>query len=75
MEIIRNTKVMDFKDIPIGGVFQTNTINTAYIKIGTHHDEFNYPGNAINLMDGTLYYYDDDEKFYYYPNTILQLKE
>ena len=75
MEIIRNTKVIEFKDIPVGGVFQTDAIKTAYIKIGTLHDEFNYAGNAINLMDGTLYYYDDDEKFYYYPNTVLKLKE
>lgn len=75
MEIIRNTKIMDFKDIPIGGVFQISTLKTAYMKIGTVHDAFNYPGNVINLVDGTLYYYDDDEKFFYYPNAILQLKE
>ena len=76
MEIIKDTKVMDFRDITVGGVFQThNTIKTAYIKIGTLHDQFNYEGNAINLMDGTLYYCDDDEKLLYYPNTILRLKE
>ena len=76
MEIIKDTKVMEFKDIPVGGVFQThNTIKTAYIKIGTLHDQFNCEGNAINLMDGTLYYCDDDEKLLYYPNTILRLKE
>ena len=76
MKIIRDTKVMEFKDIPVGGVFQThNTINTAYIKIGTLHDQFNCEGNAINLMDGTLYYCDDDEKLLYYSNTALQLKE
>ena len=76
MEIIRSTKVMEFKDIPVGGVFQThNTVKTAYIKIGTLHDQFNCEGNAINLMDGTLYYCDDDEKLLYYSNTALQLKE
>ena len=76
MEIIRNTKVMDFKDIPVGGVFQIcNTVETAYIKISTLYNEFNCNGNAINLMDGTLYYCDDDEKLFYYPNTVLQLKE
>ena len=76
MEIIKDTKVMDFRDIPIGGVFQThNTIKTAYIKIGTLHDQFNCEGNAINLMDGTLYYCDDDEKLLYYSNTVLKLKE
>ena len=76
MEIIKDTKVMEFKDIPVGGVFQThNTIKTAYIKIGTLHDQFNCEGNAINLMDGTLYYCDDDEKLLYYPNTVLRLKE
>ena len=76
MEIIRSTKVMEFKDIPMGGVFQTpNTVKTAYIKINTLHDEFNCAGNAINLMDGTLYYCDDDEKLFYYPNTVLQFKE
>ena len=76
MEIIRNTKVMEFKDIPVGGVFQThNTIKTAYIKIGTLHDQFNCEGNAINLMDGTLYYCDDDENLLYYSNTVLKLKE
>ena len=76
MEIIRSTKVMEFKDIPVGGVFQThNTVKTAYIKIGTLHDQFNCEGNAINLMDGTLYYCDDDEKLLYYSNTVLKLKE
>ena len=76
MEIMRSTKVMEFKDIPMGGVFQTcNTVKTAYIKISTLYDEFNCDGNAINLMDGTLYYCDDDEKLLYYPNTILRLKE
>ena len=76
MKIIRSTKVMEFKDIPVGGVFQTcNTVKTAYIKIGTLHDEFNCAGNAINLMDGTLYYCDNDEKLFYYPNTVLELKE
>ena len=76
MEIIKDTKVMEFRDIPVGGVFQThNTIKTAYIKIGTLHDQFNCEGNAINLMDGTLYYCDDDEKLLYYPNTVLRLKE
>ena len=76
MEIIRSTKVMEFKDIPMGGVFQTcNTVKTAYMKIGTLYDEFNCDGNAINLMDGTLYYCDDDEKLLYYPNTVLRLKE
>ena len=76
MEIIRNTKVIDFKDIPVGGVFQTcNTVETAYIKINTLYNEFNCEGNAINLMDGTLYYCDNDEKLFYYPNTELQLKE
>ena len=76
MEIIRNTKVIDFKDIPVGGVFQTcNTVKTAYIKINTLYNEFNCEGNAINLMDGTLYYCDNDEKLFYYPNTELQLKE
>ena len=76
MEIIRSTKVMEFKDIPVGEVFQTcNTVKTAYIKINTLYDEFECAGNAINLMDGTLYYCDDDEKLFCYPNTILQLKE
>ena len=76
MKIIRNTKVMDFKDIPVGGVFQTcNTVETAYIKISLAVDQFNCEGNAINLMDGTLYYCDDDERLLYYPNTVLQLKE
>ena len=41
MEIIKDTKVMDFRDIPIGGVFQTcNTVKTAYIKISTLYNEF-----------------------------------
>lgn len=76
MKIIRNTKIMEFKDIPVGGVFQTcNTVKTAYIKISTLYDEFNCDGNAINLMDGTLYYCDDDEKLLYYSNTELKLKE
>ena len=76
MKIIRDTKVMEFKDIPVGGVFQThNTIKTAYIKINTLYDEFNCDGNAINLMDGRLYYFDDGEKLFYYPNTVLKLKE
>ena len=76
MEIMRSTKVMEFKDIPMGGVFQTcNTVKTAYMKIGTLYDEFNCEGNAINLMDGTLYYCDDDEKLLYYHNTVLRLKE
>lgn len=76
MEIIRNTKVKEFKDIPVGGVFQIpHIVKTAYIKIDTLHDQFNCEGNAINLMDGTLYYCDDDEKLFYYPNTVLQLKE
>ena len=76
MKIIRNTKVIDFKEIPLGGVFQTcNTVKTAYIKIGTLYDQFECEGNAINLMDGTLYYCDDDEKLLYYPDAMLQLKE
>ena len=76
MKIIRDTKTMDFKDIPVGGVFQTcNTVKTAYIKIDTLYDQFNCDGNAINLMDGTLYYCDDDEKLLYYPNAVLKLKE
>ena len=76
MEIIKDTKVMDFRDIPVGGVFQTcNTVETAYIKVGTLYDEFNCDGNAINLTDGTLYYCDDDEKLLFYPNTVLKLKE
>ena len=76
MEIIKDIKVMEFKDIPVGGVFQThNTIKTAYIKTGTVFDQFNCEGNAINLMVGTLYYCDDDEKLLYYPNAELKLKE
>ena len=76
MKIIRSTKVMEFKDIPVGGVFQTcNTVKTAYIKISTLYNESNCEGNAINLMDGTLYYCDDDERLLYYPNAILKLKE
>ena len=56
MEIIRNTKPIEFRNIPVGGVFQTcNTVETAYMKINTLYDEFNSDGNAINLMDGTLY--------------------
>ena len=76
MKIIKDTKVMEFKDIPMGGVFQTcNTVKTAYIKISTLYYEFNCDGNAINLTDGTLYYCDDDERLLYYPNAVLKLKE
>ena len=76
MKIIRNTKIMEFKDIPVGGVFQTcNTVKTAYIKISTLYDEFNCDGNAINLTYGTLYYCYDDERLLYYPSAVLKLKE
>ena len=76
MKIIKDTKIMDFKDIPVGGVFQTcNTVEAAYMKINTLYDQFECEGNAINLMDGTLYYCDDDERLLYYPNAVLKLKE
>ena len=76
MKIIRDTKIMDFKDIPVGGVFQTcNTVETAYMKINTLYDQFECEGNSINLMAGTLYYCDDDERLLYYPNAVLKLKE